>query len=76
MSNKRKRQHIVATELESLVETVTPSASRAELFEILTQVQSLITTAKLNKVQNKVGMACIPWSFALEADDTFSSLKT
>jgi hypothetical protein len=75
MSNKRKRQHIVATELESLVETVTSSASRAELFEIFAQVQSLIAMAKLHKVENKVDMPCMPWPFTLEADDAFSSLK-
>ena len=76
MFNKRKRsQHIVAAELGSVIEKVTPSTSRAELFEVLTQVQSLIAKAKLHEVKNKVGMPCIPWSFALQADDTFSSLK-
>jgi hypothetical protein len=75
MSKRKRSQHIVATELESLVETVTPSASRAELFKFLTQVQSLIATAKLHKVENKVGMPSMPRPFELEANDTFSSLK-
>jgi hypothetical protein len=61
MSNKRKRgQHIVVDELESVIETITPSASRAKLFEIVNEVQAIIAAAKLRNVENKVGMPSIP----------------
>ena len=66
---------MMATELESLVETVNPSASQAELSKFYTQVQSLIGNAKLHKGENKVHTPPMPQQFELEANDTFSSLK-
>jgi len=65
MSKKRKHQHVVAAELEDLFEAANPSTSRAELFEIVTQAQTLIAAAKLRKVEDKVdkvGMPSIPRS--------------
>ena len=57
MSKCKRSNHIVTTEIESLFGTLTPSASREELFEILTQVQSLIAIAKQDKVvENKVSI--------------------
>jgi hypothetical protein len=53
MSNKRKHQHIVAGELESLVERVTPSTSQQDLFKIVSQVKALITVTKIPKVENR-----------------------
>jgi len=46
MSNKRRRLHIDAAELEKLVNTVTPSTSHSKLFEVVAQVQALLTTSK------------------------------
>jgi hypothetical protein len=51
MSNKRKHQHVAASEIERLVGTFTPSASHAELVEILKQVQALVTASKTHKVE-------------------------
>jgi len=69
MSKRKRSHHIATTEIESLVETLTPSASREELFEILTQVQSLIAIAKQDKVvENKVSIPSIPRPFELEAN--------
>ena len=71
--SKCKHLHIVTAELESLVETVTPSTTHIELFEVLAQVQSLIAATKLRKVEDKAGMPSL-LGHCNEADDTFSSL--
>jgi hypothetical protein len=56
MSSKRKRSQLAADKLESVIETVNPSTSHAELLKIVEQVQALIAAAKQ---YNKVGISSI-----------------